>query len=111
MLKIIRVGKNPIRGRAGLKLGKKTDSRTWRIENKEPVSKNPYVRKPYETMIIGYDHGRGKHVKRYWYTGTGFSRNRDDAKIFKGDAAKMEARRIINSLPPAIYAIRVEKVS
>ncbi len=84
-----------------------------RIKKRKVIraKKNPPTWKRYETLIVGYDHGRGKHVKRYWYTGKSFSRNRDDAKIFAGDAAKMEARRIINSLPPAIYAIRVETVS
>lgn len=71
--------------------------------------KNPPTRKRYETLIVGYDHGRGKHVKRYWFTGESFTRNRDEAKIYPGDAAKHEARRIVNRLPPAIYAIRVEK--
>jgi hypothetical protein len=70
------------------------------------TKKNPEKRK--STIIIGYAR-KGKRAKRYYFTGTGFSSNYYDTKIFPGEGAKLEAKRILHRLPQAIYSIRVEK--
>lgn len=70
---------------------------------------NP-ARKKHQTMIIGMVKMRDKKYKRAFYTGRGFSFKREDAKIFPGDGARMEAKKISNCLPPRVHTLYMEKV-
>lgn len=77
------------------------------------AKKNPPVRKLHETIIVGYSHYHDwdkPNSKRYYFNGEGFTRKRSEAKIFSGDGAKLEAKRMLQYLPQGIYAIRVETV-
>lgn len=68
--------------------------------------KNP----PHKTIIVGFtSHHREPRGKRYYYTGDGFNRLRSRAKVFAGDGARFEAKRILPVLPKEIYGITVEK--
>lgn len=76
------------------------------------VRKNPV--RVHRTMIVGYRSvlkrkGKLKGV-RYYFTGTGFSKDREAAEIFAGDKAKMTAHRIVSQLPSVIERIQVEPV-
>jgi hypothetical protein len=138
MIEIVRITKNPKRKKRPNKIfGKKRPNKifgkkkrtkvTLIVKNPKrktlktlsrvkiiPVKRNP-VRKTYQTMIVGYAversefYGRRK-TKRYYFTGNGFSKKKDDAKIFQGDGAKMEAKRIQPLLPMKILKITVETV-
>jgi ribosome modulation factor len=75
------------------------------------VRKNPsskLIKQRHQTMIVGIKRGAKKH-NRLYFTGTGFSQSKDNAKVFAGDAGKVEARRILPMLPSSIYGIQVEK--
>jgi hypothetical protein len=70
----------------------------------------PRALKRHETIIVGFaSWGHPRKAKRVYFTGKSFSRNKDDAKLFPGDAAKYEAHRILPMLPYAIKRIMVEK--
>ena len=81
------------------------------------VKKNPIKRKRHETIITAFVINRGdrkthKKAVRYYLAkeGNRFSRFRNEAKIFPGDAGKLEAKRILPYLPPNIERIQVESV-
>lgn len=115
-LRIIEIGKNPIKKRRKKKrarvIKRRVMKKVRRIKRKKIVRlrKNPPARKKHETMISGLIRtDRRKKFKTVYFTGTGFSRKKDDAKCFAGSAAKHEARRILPILPPQIYSISVER--
>ena len=116
MMRIIKIGKNPKKRIAKKKIKRAKKAR--KIMRKKSriarIKKNPAPHKRIETMIVGFI-GEGKkrshrRMKRMYYTGRGFMRDRKHAKIFPGDAAKLEAKRIVNSLPYQIEHIAVERV-
>lgn len=74
------------------------------------VKKNPPTRKRLEKIIVGYVRFATKKVKRYYFTGTGFVKDKSEAKIYPGDMANNEAKRIVHRLPDKVYQIAVERV-
>jgi hypothetical protein len=88
----------------GLKLGKKTDTRTWRIEtaNVTEAKRNPYG----GYIIIGKSRGAT------WYLSAmgGFTKHKRFADLFHSSAtAQKKARSIVNRLPRQIEYIAVRK--
>ena len=115
-LKIVQINANPrTRANSPSRAGK---NKKYRVKKRRKncivrVRKNS-MRKKHETMIVGYLRKDLKYsgfdANRYYYNGQGFTRWKKDAKIFSGDAARFEAKRILPKLPPALYGIKVERV-
>lgn len=116
-LKIISTRKNP-RIRKKLRRGKlrkkkfvtaKPRKRRRRIIRVRKNMTRPRLPR-HETMIVGFLRGSGGKIggTRVYFTGTGFSRKRQDTKIFPGDGAKSEAKRILPILPRQLYGIQVQ---
>lgn len=105
MLTIVALDKNPkLKKHKTRKIRKRIIKRTKNCTVVR-IKKNPAARKKHLTVIVGYGRTKGK---RTYFTGTGFSKLRAEAKKFSGDAARHEARRILPMLPNAIYGIKVE---
>lgn len=71
--------------------------------------KNP-VRIKLEKIIVAFvNTGPGRKMKRYYFNGTSFSRDKHDAERYPGDAAKSVARKMLGRLPPKIHGLSIEK--
>jgi hypothetical protein len=71
--------------------------------------KNP-VRIKLEKIIVAFvNTGPGRKMKRYYFNGASFSRDKHEAERYPGDAAKSVARKMLGRLPPKIHGLSIEK--
>jgi len=103
---------------ANLKLGKKTDSRTWRIETASNVIPFPKKRRTIRARrnvrqhLTGKDYliwGKLANKKTVYFNSEfrKFSHQSRNATRFTKRSAEIEAHKIVNRLPASITAIGV----
>jgi hypothetical protein len=115
----IRKGKKPKQAVAiAMREAGKRRKKTGRKKKRMAVvraKKNPPIRRRHETIIaalvrMNYGSKKRPKYKRYYYNGHSFTYDKGQAKVFPGDAGKIEANRILTMLPYQIEKLYVEKV-